>query len=134
VYNNPVDSKKRVLIIFDGTDPIENIAKSIAAALNDCDIKMCSGETFAGTDLLPAGVFILGCENPEPPSFDYLSMLLKHINLVDRKCGIFSTNEKALKYLSGLVEDCEALVLEPLLAEDGNVNLETLARWLQGIN
>jgi len=128
-----VDNKKRVLIVTDGTDPIKAIAESIASCLTGSEVKICSAESFAGTDLLPAHVFFLGCEDPNPDSFNYISQMLAHINLAGRRCGVFSSNNKALKYLSGLVKSCEAVLGEPLLAGNGEIKQADLKKWLKGI-
>ena len=128
-----METKKRVLIVTDGTDQIKVIAELIASCLTDSDVKICQAESFAGTDLLPAHIFFLGCENPNPESFQYLSQMLAHINLANRRCGVFSNNTKALKYLSGLVMDCEASLGEPLLAGDTAIKPADVKKWLKGI-
>jgi len=125
-----VSSKKNVLIITDGVKSIDLIAQSIKKSLTDCKVKVCPADKFEGTDLLPAGTFFLGCEKPHPDSFLYLKEMLSHINLASRKCGVFSTNEKALKYLSGLVKDCEADLGEPLLSADEKLAVK---KWLKKI-
>ena len=125
-----MSSKKNVLIITDGAKSIDLIAQSIKKSLADCKVKLCPAEKFAGTDLLPAQAFILGCEKPHPDSFAYLKEMLSHINLASRKCGIFSTNEKALKYLGGLVKDCEADLGDPLLSSDEK---PAVKKWLKGV-
>ncbi|MCL2066153.1 MAG: hypothetical protein FWG99_01655 [Treponema sp.] len=123
---------KRVLIVTDGTQSIQVIAQSITAALTGCKVKVCTAETFDTTELLPVDVFFLGCENPNPASFSYLSQLLQHINLALKSCGIFSTSGKALKYLDTLVKSCEAAVGDGLLV-DGAVKLAVLKKWLKGV-
>jgi hypothetical protein len=128
-----VQTNKRVLIVTDGTDSIQVIAKSITGALTGCKAEMCAAESFAATDLLAAGAFFLGCENPNPASFAYLSQLFAHINLAGRPCGVFSANGNALKYLCGLVKDSEATLGEPLLAKDGGIKSADLKKWLKGI-
>jgi hypothetical protein len=126
-----VSEKKKVLIVTDGTESIHLIAQSIKDSLEGCKVKICSAENFTGTDLLPAGTFFLGCEKPAPASFAYLEDLLSHINLASRKCGVFSIKEKTLKYLSGLVKDCEADLADPLFAD--GVKTPALKKWLKGI-
>ena len=128
-----VDIKKRILIVTDGTDSIQVIAKSIISALPGCRIKLCDAESFTGTDILPVQAFFLGCEKSSPASFAYLSQMLAHINLAGRPCGIFSTSGKTLKYLSGLVKDSEAALGEPLLAVDSEIKPAALKKWLKEI-
>jgi len=131
-----VSAKKKVLIVTDGTESIDLIALSLKNALTDFKVKICPADKFDGTDLLPAGIFFLGCEKPHPASFSYLEEMLSHINLAGRRCGIFSTNEKSIKYLRGIVKDCEANLGESLLVTDiaqKKVQTKTVKKWLKGI-
>jgi hypothetical protein len=128
-----VGKKETALIITDGADSTTQTAKAISAVLEGCKTVVRSAEAFAGTDLLPARIFMLGCEKPNPPSFAYLEELLGHINLAGRRCGVFSADRKALKYLSGLVRDSEASMSEPLLTEDGTVKPAVLKKWFESI-
>jgi hypothetical protein len=89
--------------------------------------------SFSGDDLLPAYVFFLGCAEAQPPSFHYIEDLFKHINLAGRSCGIFSSNAKALKYLSSLVRDSEAAVGKPFIIKGGAANSAKLQNWIQSI-
>ena len=121
------------MIVTDGTDSIQAIAKSITGALIGYKVEIRAGESFVGTDLLEAQIFFVGCEKPNPASFAYLSQMLAHINLAGRPCGVFSTNGNALKYLSGIVKDSDAALGEPLLAGDGDIKPAVLKKWLKGI-
>jgi len=132
-----VSAKKKALIITDGTEEIKTAAKNISGALsdlalNDFSVKTCEAEKFRGTDLLPVNLIIIGCEKSDPASFAYLKEFLLHINLASRKCGVFSTNKKTLKYLCGLVKDCEADLGEPLSVDD-ETKKSALKKWLKGI-
>ncbi|GHV95474.1 hypothetical protein AGMMS50293_17940 [Spirochaetia bacterium] len=121
------------MIITDGAASTQKITEVISAALAEHQVVVRPAESFTGEDLLPAHVFFLGCEKPNPPSFAYLAELLAHINLAGRPCGVFSANSKALKYLSGLVKDSEAVTGETLLAEDGAVKAAVVKKWLKDI-
>ena len=102
-------AKRDVLIITDGSEKIAEMAAGIAAALKKNKVTLKNASDFKGNDILPAEVFFIGCEKPDPDSFAYLSDLLKHINLAGRPCGVFSPgSEKTVRYLAGLVKDCEA--------------------------
>jgi hypothetical protein len=127
-----VSAKKTALIITDGTEEIKAAAKVISGALEDFSVKTCEAEKFSGTNLLPVNLFIIGCEKPKPASFAYLQELLSHINLASRKCGIFSTKENTLKYLRGLVKDCDADLGEPLFV-NGGIKKPAVKKWLKGI-
>ena len=111
---------KTVLIITDESVETAKIAAGIKTALKGNKILVKSASEFRGNDILPADVFFLGCEKPNPDSFTYLKDVLKHINLAGRPCGIFSPgSEKAVKYLAGLVKDCEAALNPEYLAGSG---------------
>jgi len=127
-----VSAKKKALIITDGTEEIKAAAKIISGALNDFKVNVCEAEKFSGTDLLPTDLFIIGCEKPDPASFAYLKEFLLHINLASRKCGVFSTKEKTLKYLCGMVKDCEAALGEPLSVKDG-LKKSDMKKWIKGV-
>jgi len=124
---------KKALIITDGTESICSIAKPIEKALADFSVKICNADKFEGTDILPADVFFIGCENPSPASFSYLEEMLAHINLASRKCGVFSTCQKSLKYLSDILKDCEASLGETLLSQDGGYQESDIKNWVKGI-
>jgi enolase len=126
-----VSGKKNVLIVTDGTEAIDSTAQSIKKTLKDFKVKICPAAEFAGTDLLPAGIFFLGCEKDRRDSFSHLAEILAHINLASRKCGVFSTNEETLKYLKNLVTDCEAVLGDPLLVTE--TNALNLKKWLKRI-
>jgi hypothetical protein len=128
-----VEIRKTVLVVTDEADSTKKIAESISAELDGFQTLIRPADSFAGTDLLPACVFFLGCEKPEPPSFAYIADMLKHINLAGRSCGIFSSGGEALKYLAGLIKDCEALAAGPFLAKDGIVDPAALKKWVRGI-
>jgi len=127
-----VSAKKKALIITDGTEEIKAAAKKISGAIDDFKVNICEAENFKGTDLLPADLFIIGCEKPDPASFAYLKEFLLHINLASRKCGVFSTKEKTLKYLCGMVKDCEAGLGEPLSVKD-EPKKSDIKKWLKGV-
>ena len=127
---------KKIVIITDGTAPIQKVAESIAAAIGEYQgysATVIQGESFYGSDLLPAYAFFLGCEKPNPLSFFYIETLFEHINLAGRSCGIFSSKDKALKYLSLLVRDSEAAMGKPFLAKNGVADSNELHNWIQDI-
>jgi hypothetical protein len=127
-------SDKKALIITDGIESIQLIAGSIKDALTGfdyTDVKVCSAAEFDGTDLLPAELFFLGCEKPQPESFEYLEKMLAHINLASRKCGVFSTCESALIYLGDIVKDCEVSLGKPLLVSGDKANSPSVEIWLE---
>jgi len=131
----PVDEKK-ILIIIEDSAILRQIAGEIAAVIGGCPgyaVKTVHAEDFSGIDLLPCCAFFLGCEMPHPPSFSNVATMLDHINLAGRRCGIFSSNGKSLKYLSSLVHDCEVALGDSLSAKDGVPDSGAMLSWVKGI-
>jgi hypothetical protein len=126
-----VETKQVVLIVTDGAAATREIAEQIAAQLKGFNTLVRAAPDFAGTDLLPAAAFFLGCEEPAPASFAYLAELLGHINLAGRSCGVFSPKSgAAAAYLAALVRDCEAVLGEPFVAAESAVSLK---EWVKSI-
>jgi hypothetical protein len=121
----------KALIITDGTKSIQSIADLISEALSGFEVKICPAENFDGTDLLPACLFFIGCQNSNPDSFLYLENMLTHINLASRKCGIFSVKEKTLEYLRRIIKDCEAISKEYLFNENGDISKSDIENWIK---
>jgi hypothetical protein len=127
---------RKIAIITDGTTPIQEMAGNIAAIIGESQgysVTLFQAESFSGDDLLPANVFFLGCAEAKPPSFQYIEDLFKHINLAGRSCGIFSSNARALKYLSSLIRDSETAVGKPFMVKGGAANSEKLHNWIHSI-
>ena len=130
-----METKKSVLIITDGTDSAVQLAECISVESADFRVRIIAASDFTGSEILPAAFFYIGCEQPNPPSFEHLEMVLRHINLVGRSCGIFSTGKKqTLSYLSKLVKDCEARVGEPFFAPAGAARAVDVSRWVKKVN
>jgi hypothetical protein len=118
-----VSDKKTVLIVTDGTQKVNKMAKDIAAGLKGNKVLIREASVFTGTDLLPAKVLFFGCEEPDSPSYDYIEKLLGHINLADRSMGFFSPNsKKAVQYLAKIAKDTEAFCVSEALFEDNSAN------------
>jgi len=112
----------------------KSIADIIASPLFDgYSVSVIKSETFYGTDILPSYAFFIGCETPSPLTFTYVEILFERINLAGRPCGVFSSNAKALRYLSGMVSTSEASLGKPMLAKNGEVDDAKLREWLKGI-
>ena len=125
-------SEKKALIITDQVESLDSTAQSIQKGLKNYTVKLCSASDFDGKDLLPTQVFFIGCDSPKPSSFSYLEEMLSHINLVSRKCGIFSSNKKSLDYLKSILKDSEAELGEPLLL-NGKTDKKAVEKWLKVI-
>jgi hypothetical protein len=125
------ETTKNVLILTDGAESVRSMGKQIAGALPGEQAVLVDAGDLSGSDILPAEVFFLGCEAPNPPSFAYLEQVLGHINLAGRACGLFSPrSEEALRYLADLIVDSElTLKAEPFVGD----RPEDLVRWVQVI-
>ena len=131
-----VESKKQIVIITDDAEYSANMAKTIAGILETFpekgyDVSIVAAEKFFATDLLPASVFFIGCETPKPASFSYIDKLLEHINLAGRSCGVFSSDNKAVEYLTKILSNTEASVTA--LPAKGEKTEAELKAWIQSV-
>jgi len=124
---------RKALIITDGTKSVETLAQPIKSALSGFSVCVCSADKFTGNDLLAADIFFIGAEKPKPASFSYLEEMFAHINLASRKCAVFSTCEKTLKWLSGIIKDSEASLGDTLLSLDGGYQEADIKKWIKGL-
>jgi len=122
-------SKKKALIITDGSKPIRAIALFIKEALDEYKVKICPAKRFMGTDLLAADIFFIGSKRQKPKSFLYLEEMLSHINLASRNCSVFSISEKGFNYLCNILKDSEADLKEPLLIPEDKIEKAALKKW-----
>ena len=131
-----METTRKIAIITDGAASVQEAAESIAAVVGACSgyaAAVTQAKDFSGTDLLAAYAIFLGCEEPQPSSFASIDVLLKHINLAGRSCGIFASNAKTFDYLAALVRDSEITVGAPFQIENGAVDREKLKNWVQDI-
>jgi hypothetical protein len=125
-----VKIKKSVLILTDGAPGTEKMAADISGMLKGNRVVTKTISEFAGNDILPADAFFLGCENPAPESFAYITDLLKHINLAGRSCGVFSPGtRRTVGYLAGLVRDCEVALNPEFLTS----TLPDVKNWARNV-
>jgi hypothetical protein len=127
-----VEKKKNALIVTDGAGSTQKIAASISAGLEGYQVVTLTASDFSGANILPADIIFLGCEKSDPPSFAYISELLRHINLAGRRFGVFSADSaKTLKYLAGLVKDSDAALGEPFLAKVEEAG--AVKKWVKSV-
>jgi hypothetical protein len=115
--------EKTALIITDGAESSQIIADAIEATLKQCRVVSVTAGDFEGTQLLAADICFLGVEEPKPSSFSYLEKLLKHINLANRPCGIFSSSPQAVEYLRGIVHDSELVLYPDPFMGEGDIKI-----------
>jgi len=133
-----VEENKKILIIIDETPSARIFAGEIVFCIKNSmsetyDVSIIYAENFMGNDLLPAYAFFIGCEKPEAFSLLYIDELFAHINLAGRPCGIFSSNNKAAKYLVNFVKISEAAQGKPFIFKNGTKNKEELLNWVNVI-
>ena len=126
-------SKKKALIITDGSKPVRTIALFLKEQLDEYKVKICPAKRFTGADLLAADIFFIGSKRQKPKSFAYLEEMLSHINLASRKCSVFSINEKGFNYLCNILKDSEADLKEPLLIPEEKIEKSALKKWFNKI-
>ena len=129
-----MSSENFVLIVTDENDSINQIAQILKSTLEACnyDVQICCANDFEGTDLLRSSAFFMGCNTPNPDSFSYIQEILDHINLASRRCGIFSVNEEALKYLRDILNDSEAVCKELLFVNE-KTDEPAVEKWAKEI-
>jgi hypothetical protein len=127
-----VKAKKRVLIVTDGAEATQALARRIAKEAADSQVVVKAAADFVATDILPAEICFFGCEKANPPSFSHFEEVLHHINLAGRSCGLFSPNSaEAAAYLSGIVLDSElAVPAPPLISSPAARNISV---WVKNI-
>ena len=133
-----MENNRKILIITDTSDQMQSLAARITAVIMNPPFERYSiitteVEQFSTTELLPAQVFFLGCQNKESFSNEYLEDLFTHINLAGRSCGIFSPDARAIIHLEKLVADSDVTVGKPLFIKNDTVEDADLQNWVQGI-
>jgi len=131
-----VEGDRKILIVTDDETLTQELARKIASVITfpsfgDYSVSVLKSGTFFGTDILPVHAFFLGCSLPSPSTFTYIDMLFRRINLAGRPCGVFSSNSKALRYLSSTVRVSEVSMGRPLLAKDGKTDDARLLEWVK---
>jgi hypothetical protein len=100
----------RALVVYEaGADENEKTARLIAERLMDAgrEVAVKSSSDAAATDLLEAGLYLLGAERPEAPSYDALAAALKGLNLAGRKAAFFGGSGAAVAWLKSACADTE---------------------------
>jgi hypothetical protein len=117
-----VEAKKTALIVTDGQVSVQKLADSIASALEDFAVSVVPAGAFKGTHILGAGLVFFGAEQANPPTFNYLHKVLRHINLVGRPCGVFSpASGEAVEYLINMVKDSELTLYGDAFSGGGDI-------------
>jgi hypothetical protein len=124
-----VNGKKNALIVIDGATSIRKMADAIAVVLKDFTLVSVTANEFLGTHILSADICFFGSGTSNPPSFSSLNMILRHINLAGRPCGVFSNSVDGAEYLRNMVQDSE-LALYPVVLMEGKGDVK---KWTESI-
>jgi hypothetical protein len=108
-----------VLIVIDGSKPLQRAAKRLVDCLKDKRVVVKHASDFTPVDLLAAEAYFFGCAEARPAAFAEVERALSGINLAGRPCGLFSlASQEAVAYLRGVVADSELTVNpRPFLAD-----------------
>jgi hypothetical protein len=100
----------RALVVFEaGASENERTASLIAERLGDAgrEVEVKSSSEAMATDLLAAGLYLLGAEKPDAPSYGALAAALKGLNLAGRKAAFFGGSGAAVAWLKSACADTE---------------------------
>jgi flavorubredoxin len=129
------DKNVPVLVLFeDGRPEIERVARAIAERLESAGRAVAVREASASTipEVLAAGLFVLGAESSESPSFGEIARVFKGINLAGRKAAFFGASGAAIARLKALCADTDVTVAHADLV-GRHIEPSVIAAWLRGI-
>jgi flavodoxin len=124
----------KALVLFeDGKPEIEKLARVIAERLEDqgreVDVKRASEVGIS--ELLAAGLYLLGADAPASAAYAELSRVFKGINLAGRRAAFFGSSGSAVAWLRGLCVDTEVSAAHSDFI--GRPEPPALAAWLKGV-
>jgi len=129
------EKKDPALIVFeDGSPESERVALIIAESLQaqGRETRLRAATAAAIPDILSAGLFVLGAETAEAPSYGELARVLKGVNLAGRKAAFFGASGAVVARLRAICADTEAVSAHADLV-GRHVEGAAIAAWLRGI-
>jgi hypothetical protein len=127
--------KTRVLILVeDGKFDIDKIAREVSERIDSERFDICSRKASEVeiADVLAAGLFVLGADAPNAPSFAELSRVMKGINLAGRRAAFFGSSGAAVAWLRGLCADSDVSAAHADLVCK-RPDRTALAAWIKAI-
>jgi flavorubredoxin len=123
------------LVLYeDGHPEIERVARSIAERIEgggrEARVRAASSATIP--DLLAAGLYVVGAETAEAPSFAEVARVLKGVNLAGRKAAFFGASGAVVARLRSLCADTEVAAAHADLV-GRRIEGPAIAAWLRGI-
>lgn len=127
-------NESKTLILFeDGQPEIEREARAIAERLEEQGRgAILKGAAEVGiSEILAAGLFILGAGSAGSPAFAELARVFKGVNLAGRKVAFFGSSGAAVAWLRSLCADTEVTVAHSDFI--GRPEPAALSAWLKGV-
>ncbi|MDP3178319.1 MAG: hypothetical protein Q8M76_10480 [Spirochaetaceae bacterium] len=127
--------KTRVLILVeDGKTDIEKTAGDISERIDPERFEVLSRKAseVVISDVLAAGLFLLGADAPNAPSFAELARVMKGINLAGRRAAFFGSSGAAVAWLRGLCADTDLSAAHADLVGK-RTDRTALAAWIRTI-
>jgi hypothetical protein len=127
-------NENKILILFeDGKPEMEREARAIAERLEEQDrgaVVKCASEVGI-SEILAAGLYLLGADSAASPSYSELSRVFKGVNLAGRKVAFFGSSGAAVAWLRGLCVDTDLSVAHSDFL--GRPEPAALTAWLRGV-
>jgi len=129
------DSGAPALVLYeDGRQEMERaatvIADRIAAAGRAVAVRAASTATIP--EILAAGLFVIGAESPDSPSYAEVARVFKGINLAGRKAAFFGASGAAVARLKAMCSDTDITAAHVDLV-GSRLESVAVAAWLRGI-
>lgn len=127
--------KDPALVVFeDGSPETERvaliIAESIQAQGRETMLRAASAASIP--DILAAGLYVLGAETTQAPSYGEFARVLRGVNLAGRKTAFFGASGAAVARLRAMCADTEATSAHADLV-GRHVEGVAITAWLRGI-
>jgi len=129
------DGGAPALVLFeDGSPEMERVAAIIAERLaaGGRSVTLRAASAVTVPDILKAGLFVLGAESVDPPSFGELARVLDGINLAGRKAAFFGASGAATARLRGMCGDTDVIAARADLV-GRRLEAVAVAAWLRGV-
>lgn len=124
----------KVLVLYeDGKPEIEKGALAIAERLQEQGREACvKGASEVGiSDILAAGMYVLGADAARSSSFAELERVFKGVNLAGRRAAFFGSSGAAVAWLRSLCADTEAATAHSDFV--GRPDAAALSAWLKAV-
>jgi hypothetical protein len=127
-------TSKALVLFEDGKPEIERQARAIAERLGGQgrEVAVSSASSVSVSDLLAAGLYLLGADSPAAPAYAELARIFKGVNLAGRKAAFFGSTGATVAWLRGICADTEVTAAHSDLV--GRFEQGALAAWLKAVS